>query len=201
MLSPRRIIPPAMTRHNIPRRPRSSRRSPALIFSNKSQGLHTTLTSSCASPMRRRSPTGNPFTLIPRVVMFSRMIPGCRSISSRVSVSMSKTWRGLPVLACAHPASPESCSARISSISTIARRLCGARNRCITLAMSQSPAACTRRASAAMSLRKCIPSKRIFPTASYAVATAASMDSLAEVTPRTRPPVVTIESPFRRVPA
>ena len=54
MLSPRRIIPPAITLHNIPRRPRRSRRSPGLILSSKSQGVHHTLTSSCASPMRRR---------------------------------------------------------------------------------------------------------------------------------------------------
>lgn len=60
MLSPRRIIPPAITRHNIPRRPCSSRRSPGLIFSSKSQGVHDTLTSSCASPMRRRSRTRQP---------------------------------------------------------------------------------------------------------------------------------------------
>jgi hypothetical protein len=105
MLSPRRTIPPAITRHNIPRRPRSSRRSPGLIFSSKSQGVHDTLTSSCASPMRRRSRTGNPFTWNPRVVMFSRMIPACSSINCRVSLSMSKTWRTPRVL---NPATRES---------------------------------------------------------------------------------------------
>ncbi len=153
MLSPRRISPPAITRHNIPRRPRSSRRSPGLIFSSKSHGVHPTLTSSCASPIRRRCPAASPLTLIPRVVMFSRMIPGCRSISSRVSLSMSNTWRGLPVLACAQPASPESCNARISAISSIGKRRCGARNKCRTFAMFQSFAACTWPTWAPISLR------------------------------------------------
>ena len=46
MLSPRRIIPPAITRHNIPRRPRSSRRNPGLIFSSRSQGMHAKSSSS-----------------------------------------------------------------------------------------------------------------------------------------------------------
>ncbi len=136
MLSPRRIMPPAITRHNIPRRPRSSRRNPGLIFSSKSQGVHTALTSSCASPTRRRCPTGSPFTLIPRVVIFSRILPGCRSINSRVSLSMSNTWRGLPVLACAHPSSPESSNARISASASIDRPRCEARKRCNTFAMS-----------------------------------------------------------------
>lgn len=153
MLSPRRIIPLAITWHNIPRLPRSSRRSPGLIFSSKSQGVHAPLTSSCASPTRRRSPAVRPFTLIPRVVMFSRMIPGRRSISSKVSLSTSNTWRELPVLACAHPSSPEFSKARISAISSIGNRLRGARNNCRTFAMLQSPAACTRPAWGPMSLR------------------------------------------------
>jgi hypothetical protein len=92
-------------------------------------------------------------TLIPRVVMFSRIIPGCNSIRSSVSLSMRSTYRRLPLLACAQPSSPEFSTARISAISSIGTRRPPARKRCSTFAIVQSPAACTRPARAAISLR------------------------------------------------
>ena len=108
------MIPPLITRHNIPRRPQSSLRSPGRIFSIWSQGVQTSLTSSRASPIRSRCPIARLFTFSPVVVMFSRRPPGRSSMlpkslcqlaipdafrtdaHARSPQSRSRSRRGLP---------------------------------------------------------------------------------------------------------
>ena len=73
MESPRRITPPSRTRHNMPRRPHSSLRSPGRIASVWSQGVHTALTSRRAPPIWSCWPICRLFTFMPSVASGPRV--------------------------------------------------------------------------------------------------------------------------------
>ena len=138
MESPGRRVPPSNTRHNIPRRPLSSLRSPGRIRSIKLQGVQVIVTSRRASPTRSCSPICKLFTFRPSLVMFSLRRPGANPMASRVSRSTSSTWRFPPGCACAHPSKPKSVRSRASRSPSMGNRLFGARNKLCTLAIAFS---------------------------------------------------------------
>ncbi len=101
MPSPCRIIPSLMMRQCVPRRPRISFRSTGQRLSICAHGVQTIVPRQAHSPTLSDSPTRRPLTLSPWVVMFSRIIPGPRASTSRVSRSPSEIWRSSRTRVCA----------------------------------------------------------------------------------------------------